>query len=97
MEIVNECVPESKTHFTHGLREGVLPKRLDWPLCDSQNCPSCKLETRAIPFWISAVEESDYLETTTETLYQFQANNVCSDAEVDVCALLEQDKPQEHR
>lgn len=61
------------------------------------------LETRAIPFWISAVEEdtsieeSDYPETISETLSQFHTNSVCSGAQVDVCALLEQDKPQEHR
>lgn len=45
----------------------------------------------------TSIEESDYLETTSETLSQFQTNCVSSGAQVDVCALLEQDKPQEHR
>lgn len=43
------------------------------------------------------VEEPDYPETTSETLSQSQTNSDCSGAQVDVCALLEQDKPQEHR
>lgn len=45
----------------------------------------------------TSIEESDYPETISETLSQFHTNSVCSGAQVDVCALLEQDKPQEHR
>lgn len=101
----NEWVCSWEQNFiSHGIWEGVPPKRLDWlQLRNSQNCPSYNLESRAIPFCVSAVEadtpveEPDYPETTSETLSQFQTNSDCSGAQVDVCALLEQDKPQEHR
>lgn len=45
----------------------------------------------------TSVEESDYPETISETLSRLQKNCVCSGAQADVCALLEQDKPEEHR
>lgn len=81
MEIVNECVLESKVlHFTWHMRRCASSEvRLAVALCFTE-LSSCKLETRTIPFSVSAVEADT--STVDQTILKLLAKSCPSSKQI---------------